>query len=65
MTQDVDLMKAFAARPIDWGDVRGIVERQKGKLNNAYILRHLEVLAELKEAPEILTRARQLLEGGR
>jgi hypothetical protein len=54
-------MKAFATRPQDWLDARGIVVRQAKGLNKAYILRHLTVLCELKETPEIVEMARRIL----
>ena len=47
-------MKAFAARAKDWLDVEGIIIRQTGKLDWAYIRRELHPLAELKEAPSIM-----------
>jgi hypothetical protein len=48
-------MKAFASRPRDWIDVEGIIVRQTGKLDWTYIDQQLRPLAELKEAPEILS----------
>jgi hypothetical protein len=48
------VLKAFAARPKDWLDVEGIIIRQAGKLDWAYIHRQLQPLAELKEEPEIM-----------
>ena len=52
--EDLIVMKGFAARPRDWVDIDGIIIRQTGKLDWAYIDRQLGPLAELKEAPEIL-----------
>ncbi len=63
--EDLIVMKAFASRPRDWLDVEGIIVRQSGKLDWAYIDQQLRPLAELKEAPEILTelaKRRQELE---
>ena len=60
--EDLFVMKAFAARPLDWIDAEGIAVRQSGALNKRYVLRHLSDLCLLKEAPEILDRARHLLE---
>jgi hypothetical protein len=51
--EDLIVMKAFAARPKDWLDVEGIIVRQTGGLDWAYVERHLRPLAELKEAPAI------------
>jgi hypothetical protein len=47
-------MKAFAARPQDWVDVKGILVKQRGKLDWDHIARELSTLCELKEAPEIM-----------
>jgi Nucleotidyl transferase AbiEii toxin, Type IV TA system len=52
--EDLIVLKAFASRPRDWIDVEGIIIRQTGKLDWAYIDQELRPLAELKEAPEIL-----------
>jgi len=52
--EDLIVMKAFAARPKDWLDVEGIIVRQTGRLDWAYVNRHLHPLAELKGAPAIL-----------
>lgn len=52
--EDLIVMKAFAARAKDWLDVEGIIIRQTGKLDWAYIRRELHPLAELKEAPSIM-----------
>lgn len=54
MSSDLIVMKAFAARAKDWLDVEGIIIRQTGKLDWAYIRRELHPLAELKEAPSIM-----------
>ena len=58
--EDLFVMKAFAARPRDWLDAEGIVVRQT-RLDTDYILGHLAGLCELKEAPDILERAKHLL----
>lgn len=58
--EDLFVMKAFAARPRDWLDAEGVVVRQTS-LNKPHILRHLSVLCELKESPEILDRAKAIL----
>ncbi|NJL72315.1 MAG: nucleotidyl transferase AbiEii/AbiGii toxin family protein [Candidatus Competibacteraceae bacterium] len=60
--EDLIVMKAFADRPRDWLDVQGIVARQSN-LDRPYILAHLAMLSELKEAPEIVQRAQRMLEG--
>lgn len=53
---DLLVLKAFADRPKDWVDVDGIVIRQAGRLDWAYVQAQLAPLAELKEAPELLTK---------
>lgn len=59
--EDLFILKAFAARARDWVDAESIVSRQTS-LDKAYILMHLSGLAELKEEPELLERAKQLLD---
>lgn len=54
--EDLIVMKAFASRPKDWVDLEGIVIRQRGRLDWAYVESQLQPLAELKEEPEILDR---------
>lgn len=59
--EDLIVMKAFADRPLDWNDVKGIIIRQgKEKLDWRYVFEHLTPLAELKEQPDIITRLRQM-----
>jgi predicted nucleotidyltransferase len=59
--EDLLVMKAFASRPLDWNDIRGILVRQgTRRLDWRYIHRHLTPLCELKEAPEILTQLETL-----
>ena len=53
--EDLIVLKAFPSRPKDWVDVDGILIRQAGRLDWNYVRRQLTPLAELKEAPEILT----------
>ncbi|PKL45796.1 MAG: hypothetical protein CVV41_01990 [Candidatus Riflebacteria bacterium HGW-Riflebacteria-1] len=59
---DLFIMKAFAARPKDWIDAESIALRQKGRLNMKRIIDRITELALLKEAPEIITKAKQILE---
>lgn len=58
--EDLIVFKAFAARDIDWHDVKGILIRQQGKLDLDLVEHELAPLAELKEEPEIMTRWRAL-----
>ncbi len=53
--EDLVVLKAFAARPKDWLDIEGIIIRQSGKLDWPYVISQLAPLAELKEAPEIMS----------
>lgn len=57
--EDLMVMKAFAGREQDWGDVKGIIARQK-KLDWKLIYSELEPLCELKEAPDIVARLKKL-----
>ncbi len=59
--EDLFIMKAFANRARDWIDAESILIRQTS-FDSQYALGHLVTLCELKEMPEILERARQLLE---
>lgn len=63
--EDLFVMKAFAARPQDWLDARGIAEKGRGTLDQRYILRHLTTLCALKETPELVEEARRLLRAKR
>ncbi len=54
--EDLIVMKAFAGREQDWGDVKGIIARQGRALNWPQILSELRPLCELKEAPEIVNQ---------
>jgi hypothetical protein len=59
--EDLIVMKAFADRPLDWNDVKGVIIRQgKENLDWSYVFQHLKPLAELKEQPEIVTRLRTM-----
>jgi predicted nucleotidyltransferase len=61
--EDLIVMKAFADRPQDRLDVRGILVRQgTGNLDWDHIWQFLTPLAEVKESPEILDQLQALLE---
>lgn len=60
--EDLIVMKAFAARPRDWLDIDTIKTRQPNRINWKQVLRELQPLAEVKEAPEIVSRVRRLAE---
>ena len=57
--EDLIVLKAFADRPRDWSDIEGILVRQKAP-DWDYIDQHLAPLVEIKEAPHILQRLREL-----
>jgi Nucleotidyl transferase AbiEii toxin, Type IV TA system len=52
--EDLIVLKAFAARDKDWVDVDGVIIRQAGGIDWAYVRAQLAPLVELKEEPEIL-----------
>ena len=58
--EDLVVMKAFAGRPHDWGDVDAVLARHAASLDWPYIYSNLSPLAELKEAPELVTQLRSL-----
>ncbi len=53
--EDLIVLKAFADRSKDWGDIDAVLARQK-KLDWKYIDRQLAPLVEAKEAPEIMQK---------
>ena len=60
--EDLVVHKCFASRDQDWIDVRGVLEKQRGKLSLAQIYDELTPLVALKEQPEIVERLRGLVE---
>jgi hypothetical protein len=58
--EDLIVLKAFANRPRDWGDVETIAARQQGQLDWGHVFEQLEPLCQVKDAPEIVERVRQL-----
>ncbi len=59
--EDLIVLKAFADREVDWGDIRGIVCRQGGRLDCQYITEQLRPLCKLKEVPEIIDKLDRVL----
>jgi plasmid stabilization system protein ParE len=57
-----DYYQAISNRSQDWIDIEGVLIRQRGKLDDAYIRDWLSQFAEALENPEILTRFNQLHE---
>ena len=60
--EDLVILKSFASRPRDWIDVEKTIIRQGISLNRAVILEELEILASLKEEPEILAQIESLFQ---
>ncbi len=58
--EDLVVLKSFANRPRDWADVETIIIRQQARLDWKYVFDQLEPLSQVKDAPEILDRLRQL-----
>ncbi len=58
--EDLIVMKTFASRTRDWADLEGVLIRQAGRLDWAYVLDHLTPLLELKGEPGILDRLAHL-----
>jgi uncharacterized nucleotidyltransferase DUF6036 len=58
--EDLIIFKAFADRPQDWLDIKGILVRQGKKLDMRYVYRELPPLCALKESPEIVERVRTM-----
>ncbi len=58
--EDLVIFKAFADRDKDWADVHGILIRQSGRLDWPYMIRNLEPLCEVKGAPRIISRLREM-----
>jgi hypothetical protein len=52
--EDLIVHKTFAGRLQDWADVKGVLERQQGRLNWAQIRADLNPLLDLKGNPEAL-----------
>jgi hypothetical protein len=52
--EDLIILKLFASRPLDLRDAEGVVGRNKGHLDWAYVEEQLKPLAEAKEDPGIL-----------
>ena len=57
---DLVILKAFANRPRDWLDIRGILIRSASELNWELIQTEVKMLADLKEEPEIISHLQSL-----
>ena len=60
--EDLIVLKAFADRPRDWGDIETIIARQRARLDWSYIFDQLEPLCQLKETPGIMDHLLRLRE---
>lgn len=60
--EDLIVLKAFADRPKDWMDIEGIIIRRSAGLDWPYVREQLAPLAELKEAPELMSKLEQMRE---
>lgn len=58
--EDLVVMKLFASRPLDIRDAEGVAIRNRGRLDWHYVEEQLRPLAEVKQAPEILTTMSRL-----
>lgn len=63
-TEDLFIMKVFAGRTRDWLDAESVAKRHAA-MDTAYVLHYVRDFSELKESPEMLERATQILEGAR
>ena len=59
--EDLIIMKAFANRSRDWGDIEGVALRQKGKLDLGYIREQIRILAKSKPGEPIQEKLETLL----
>ena len=59
---DLVILKAFANRPGDWQDIRGILIRSESVLDWEHIKTEITMLANLKEEPEIIGHLKDLRE---
>ncbi len=58
--EDLIVLKAFADRPRDWGDVETIIARQKARLDWRYVFEQLTSLCDVRGTPEVVERLRRL-----
>ena len=58
--EDLVVLKAFAGRPQDWGDIESIAVRQHQRLDWKLVFEEFEPLAAVRNVPGLLDRLRQL-----
>lgn len=59
--EDLVVHKVFAGRERDWADIRGILDRQNGRIDLALVRRELKPLLQAKDEPEAMTKLEQLV----
>jgi hypothetical protein len=63
--EDLVITKAFASRPLDWVDIKGIIIRQAKSLDWSIVFDELTPLVKVKEQPEILTKLDMMRTSGK
>jgi predicted nucleotidyltransferase len=58
--EDIIIHKAISEREKDWIDIEGILARQRGQLDQEYVLSWLNQFAQTLERPEIVGRYQEL-----
>ena len=61
--EDLIVLKAFANRPRDWGDVETIIGRQQARLDWRYIFQQLEPLCQAEGDTGVIDYLRRLQRG--
>ena len=59
--EDLLVHKVFAGRDRDWGDVEGVLIRQRAKLDLRLVREELQPLLELKGHPEAMTKLDEVI----
>ena len=59
--EDLIILKSFADRYKDWGDIEGILIRHGKSLDTQYIIDQLTPLCDVKESPQILDKLNELI----
>ena len=60
--EDLFIMKVFAGRTRDWLDAEGVAKRNPA-MDTAYVLQYIRDFSDLKESPEMVERAIEILDG--
>ena len=59
--EDLLILKVFAGRDRDWSDVEGVLSRQNGRMDMAYVRRQLPSLLEIKDDEESLEKFNRMV----